>query len=213
MSIVRILPLLAVLQPALAQLPPQETEPFERDRMVFESAHGMRFVIGLSSLSVPSLEPGSSVFTSDYWSRAYEQRVQLETRFGIHLADAALRPYAMQQVPIPGHPQFRFVQEMQWPSARPLTGMQFERRDLLLQGDRLSIKAVSDIQTFCREVDLLRSLSDVDALALLGWRSHSQLVWQVGEPTREVQWQLTARFDRRATVQTNTVGINLLRRF
>jgi hypothetical protein len=211
----RILLLLALSQPALAQLPPQETEStFERDRMVFESAHGMRFVVGLSSLSVPSLEAGSSVFTSDYWSRSYEQRVQLQTRFGVHLSDAALlHPYAMQQMPVPGHPEFRFVQEIHWPSARPLTGVQFERRDLLFQGDRLSIRAVSDLQTVCREADLLRSASELDALALLGWRSHSQLVWQLGEPTHEVQWQLTARFDRKATVQTNTVGFNLLRRF
>src|SRR5882757_679146 len=214
MSIGRILLLFALLQPALAQPPPPATEPFSDgpDLLVLDRAHGMRFGLSVSSLSIPPVESRSSVFTSDYWSRAYEQRTQLESRFGIHPAGGlALRPYAMQQVP--GHPQFGFVQELQWPGAKPLAGLQFERKDLLFQGDRLSIRATSDVQTLLREAGLVRSSTELDALSLLGWRSHSQLVWQVGEPTREFQWQLTARFDRRAYAQTSTVGLNALRRF
>jgi hypothetical protein len=214
MSIARILLLSALFQPALAQPPLPVTDPFSQgsDLRVVDTAHAMRFALGISFLSIPQAELRSSVFTSDYWLRAYEQRAQLEARFGIHTSDAlALRPYATQQVP--GHPQFGFVQELPWPGAKPLAGLQFERKDLLFQGDRLSIRATSDVQVLLREAGLLKSSAEIDALSLLGWRSHSQLVWQLGEPTREVQWQFTARFDRRAYSQTNTVGLSALRRF
>src|SRR5271169_3751739 len=130
MGIGRILLLIALLQPALGQAAPPAAGPFSDgpDLLALDTARGMRFAVGISSLSMPPVESRSSVFTFDYWSRAYEQRAWLESRFGIHPAEGlTLRPYAMQQVP--GHPQFGFVQELQWPGARPLTGLQFERQD------------------------------------------------------------------------------------
>jgi len=50
-------------------------------------------------------------------------------------------------------------------------------------------------------------------LSLLGWRSHSRLVWQLGEPKHELQWQFSAGFDRRATTQGSRVDLQVLRRF
>ncbi|TMH76405.1 MAG: hypothetical protein E6H52_06590 [Betaproteobacteria bacterium] len=156
----------------------------------------------------------SSVFTSDYWSRVYDERAQLASRYGIHLAEPAMfRPYLVQQMPVPGHAHFNFVQELRWPGAMPLTGLQFERKNLLFRGDRLTIRATSDLQTVFRGAGLAGSETEVGVLSLLGWRSHSRLVWQLGEPTHELQWQFSAGMDRRAASQSSTVDLQVLRRF
>jgi hypothetical protein len=205
MSIGRILVLLALVAPAAyAQLPATA------DPRV--AVLGVPFSMRLE-LGSPLIGSRSSVFTSDYWSRAYADRAELENRFGIHLADVGLRPYLVQQTPVPGHPHFNFVQELRWPGGSPLTGLQFERRDLLFRGDRLSIRATSDLQTLLRGIGLAGSETEVDMLSLLGWRSHSRLVWELGEPTRELRWQFSAGFDRRAYVQSSSVDLQVLRRF
>jgi hypothetical protein len=210
MTIGRILLLWALAAAAQAQQP--QGRPFigDPDLLLRELSYTMR--LELESLPAPSRAGSSSVFTSDYWSRAYDERAQLETRFGIHLAER-FRPYVVQQVPVPGHPHFNFVQELRWPGGQPLTGLQFERKNLLLQGDRLSIRATSDLQTLFRGVGLSGSETEVELLSLLGWRSHSRLVWQLGEPTRELQWQVSAGMDRRAYSQSSSVDVQLLRRF
>jgi hypothetical protein len=216
MRIARVLLLLALTQPALARPPAQETEPLSDgpDILVLNTAYGMRFALGLASLPVPPAESASSIFTSVYWSRAYEQRALLDARYGIHAAGGlTLESSSMRRAQGAGSRQFGFVGELRWPSAKPLAGLQFERRDLLLQGDQLSIRATSDVQALFREAGLIKSMAEIDALSLLGWRSHSQLVWQIGEPSRQIQWQFSARYDRRAYVQTDTVALNVLRRF
>lgn len=215
MSIGRTLLLFALIPPALAQAPPEgQRLSADSDRMAIDMPNGMRIDLGFSSFSSASLAAHSSVFTSLYWSRAYEERSELETRFGIHPgAGLTLQPYALQQVPVPGHPQFGFVQELRFPVSQSMTGLQFERKDLLFHGDRLSLRSSSDLQALGREFGLFRSGTELDALALLGWRSHSQLVWQLGEPTHEIRWQLSARLDRRAAAQTSTVGFEAMRRF
>jgi hypothetical protein len=207
--------LIMLVQPAVARSPLQDAEPYSDgpDLTLSSPADGMRIAARLSSLSTPSLQ---SVFTTLYWSRAYEERAQLATRFGVHLtygliSDASSLPQGPGLVPDRG--SWGFAQELRWTSARPTTGLMFERQNLLMQGDRLSIRSNSDIQTLLRGAGVFNASAENDVLSLLGWRSRSQLVWQVGEPTREIQWQLTARFDRRAYAQTNTVGLNVLRRF
>jgi hypothetical protein len=212
MSIARVLLLLVLGQPALAQQAPQQTALLADgpDLAVAEAPYGMRFALGVSS---QSLESRQSIFTSVYWSRAYEQRAQLEARFGLHLTHGfALDPYSLQLEPAAWHPPLGFMSDARW-SAKPRAGFLFERENLLLQGDQLSIRANSDIQTLCREIGLFKSSEEVDALSLLGWRSHSQLLWQIGQPTREIQWQFIARFDRKAYTQTNTMAVSVLRRF
>src|SRR4029077_1081956 len=180
----------------------------DRSAMVFGVPFSMRLELGS-----PLLGSRSSVFTSDYWSRAYTERAELENRFGIHLVDSALRPYLVQQTPVPGHPHFNFVQELRWTGGSPLTGFQFERKSLLFQGDRLSIRATSDLQTLIRGAGLAGSETEVGMLSLLGWRSHSRRVWERGEPTRELRWQLSAGFDRRAYTQSSSLDLQVLRRF
>jgi hypothetical protein len=209
----RILFLLVIIPAAHAQLP--EVRPSSADSdVLLNLPYTMRLELGLAPLSVSPVRGPSQVFTDDYWSRAYEERAQLQSRFGIRLADASsLRPYLVQQTPVPGHPNFGFVQELRWPGSSPLTGLQFERRDFLLSGDRLSIRATSDIQTLMRGTGLSGSETEVELLSLLGWRSHSRLVWQLGEPTHELRWQLSAGMDRRAATQSSTVDLEVMRRF
>ena len=86
-------------------------------------------------------------------------------------------------------------------------------RLVLTRRGRLLASEVTDVQALLRGAGVFSASAENDVLSLLGWRSRSQLLWQVGEPTREIQWQLTARFDRRAYAQTNTVSVGLLRRF
>jgi len=104
------------------------------------------------------------------------------------------------------------VQELRF-GGQALTGLQFERKNLLFHGDRLSIRATSDLQTLFRGAGLSGSETQIDVLSLLGWRSHSRLVWQLGEPEHELQWQFIAGFDRRATTQSCRADLQVLRRF
>jgi hypothetical protein len=207
MSTVRVLLLFALIPPALAQTPPAGRTLFgDSYQTTLEMPSGARFDLGFS-------EHPAGV-TPVYWSRSFEEASQLEARFGVHPGQALVfQPTAVEQVPLPGHPQFRFVQELRWPAAQSLTGLQFERKDLLFHGDRVSIRATSDFQAVAQKLGLLKSGPELDALALLGWRSHSQFTWQLGEPTHEIQWQLSARLERRAYAQTGTVGFEALRRF
>jgi len=225
MSVGRILLMLALAPAAHAQLsqerltlPQEHVGAADPDALLTGLPFSMRLELNRSLSSEPALSPaaispaGSPVFTSDYWSRSYADRAEWQVRFGIHPA-GQLVPSLVQSTPIPGHPQFNFVQEMRWPSGKPLTGLQFERRDLLFTGDRLNIRATSDLQTLFRGVGVAGSEAEVDMLSLLGWHSHSRMVWQLGEPTRELQWQFSAGFDRKAYSQSSTVDFQVLRRF
>jgi hypothetical protein len=208
-AVIRIVIPLALAPAVHAQLPPAE-RPLTADpsAMVLGVPFSMRLELGS-----PLLGSRSSVLTTDYWSRAYTERAEQENRFGIHLVEPAMRPYLVQQTPVPGHPHFNFVQELRWPGGSPLTGLQFERKDLLFQGDRLSIRATSDLQTLIRGVGLAGSETEVGMLSMLGWRSHSRLVWELGEPTRQLHWQFSAGLDRRAYVESSSVDLQVLRRF
>jgi hypothetical protein len=214
MSVGRVLLALAVL-PAAAQAQLFQARSLAGDVGVsLTLPHSMHIEMGLTPTSASLAAPASSVFTADFWMRAYEEREQLESRYDIHLgARPTLQPYLAQQTPVLGHPQLNLVQELRWPGGKPLTGLQFERKDLLFRGDRLSIRATSDLQTLFRGVGLSGSETEVDVMSLLGWRSHSRLVWELGEPTRELHWQFSAGLDRRATTQSSSVDLQLLRRF
>jgi hypothetical protein len=208
MSVGRILCLLALVPAAHAQ-----SVSADPDVQLLGLPYSMRVELGLTPLGGSLAGAPSSVLTADYWVRAYAERAQLENHFGVHLAlGALLQPTLVQQTPVPGHPHFNFVQEWRWPGG-PLTGLQFERKDLLFHGDRLSIRATSDVQTLFRGVGLSGSETAVDMLSLLGWRSRSRLVWQLGEPKRELQWQFSAGVDRRAAVGSSSVNLQVLRHF
>jgi len=213
--------LLAALQPALAW--PPSDDPAARinaadatdagGAAALDVGHGLRLSMQTTSLSATPLNDRSTVFTSLYWSRAYEERAQLRERFGVRWAyGVSFDPYDAGPGTYAAHSPLGYAENMRW-SAKPMAGLQYERQDLLFHGDRFSLRANSDMQTLFREVGVFRSSEEVDALSLLGWRSHSSLTWQLGEPTREIQWQLSARFDRRAYAQTNTANFSLLRRF
>jgi hypothetical protein len=214
MSVRRILVLLALVAPAAyAQLPQGRPSSADPEPLLLGLPFSIKLEMGLSPAMGLSATAPSAVFTPDYWSRAYAERAQLENRFGIHLSDwAAFRPAVVQQMPVLGR-HFNFVQEWRWPGGNPLTGLQFERKDVLFRGDRLSIRATSDIQALIRGMGLSGSETEVGVLSMLGWRSHSHMIWQLGEPTRELQWQFSAGFDRRAKVESSSVQLQLLRRF
>jgi hypothetical protein len=214
MRLGRILLLLALVPAAHAQLRQERPLAADPDVLLVGLPLTMRLELGLTPLGGLMAGVPSSVFTADYWSRAYAEKAQLENRYGVHLAmGALLQPTLVQKTPVPGHPQFNFVQELRWPGGKALTGLQFERKNLLFYGDRLSIRATSDLQTLFRGAGLSGSETEVDVLSLLGWRSHSRMVWQLGEPKHELQWQFSAGFDRRATTQSSSVDLQVLRRF
>jgi hypothetical protein len=213
MSIGRILLLWAMVAAARAQPPVDQLVSTDPD-LLLNLPYAMRLELGLSSWSGPSPGTASAVFTSVYRLRTLDERTQWGTRFGVHLVDqATLRPSVTHQTPIPGNPQFNFAQELWWPDGRPLTGLQFQRRNFLFEGDQLSIRSTSDVQALARGVGLLGSGAAVDLLSLMGWRSHSRLVWELGEPTRELQWRFSARMDRRGTIQSSAVDLQVMRRF
>jgi len=196
---------------------PTEQEQLARtDTPALEAAdlcigHGLRLSLEPVTLSNLPGASAPSVFTSMYWSRAHEEKAALAERFGLHWAyGLSVDPVGASQYA--GRSPLGYPENAHW-TAKPMAGLQFERRDLLLSGDRFTIRATSDVQTLMRETGMFRSSEEVDMLSLLGWRSHSSLVWQMGEPTREVQWQFSARLDRRAYSQSNSANFNLLRRF
>jgi hypothetical protein len=213
MSVGRILLLLALAPAAYAQLPHAQPLSGNADVLLLGLPNSVRLEMSPTPLGASLTGTPSSVFTADYWARADAERALLEKHFGVHLAlGALLQPMLVQRTPVPGHPQFNFVQEWRWPGGA-LTGLQFERKNFLLQGDRLSIRATSDVQTLFRGVGLSGSETAVDMLSLLGWRSHSRLVWQLGEPKRELQWQFSAGIDRRAAAESSSVNLQVLRHF
>ena len=175
MRLGRILLLLALVPAAHAQLRQERTFAADPDVLLVGLPFTMRVELGLTPLGGLMAGTPSSVFTADYWSRADAERAQLERRYGVHLAmGALLQPTLVQKTPVPGHPQFNFVQELRF-GRQALTGLQFERKNLLFHGDRLSIRATSDVQTLFRGAGLSGSETEVDVLSLLGWRSHSRL--------------------------------------
>jgi hypothetical protein len=215
-SIGRILLLLALIPAAHAQLPRDRSSSADPDMLLVGLPFSTRIELGLTPLGgmLAGAPSSSAVFTSDYWSRADAERAQLENRFGVHLAmGALLQPTVVQKMAVPGHPQFNFVQELRWPGGQSLTGFQFERKNLLFYGDRLSVRATSDLQTLFRGTGLSGSETEVGLMSLLGWRSHSRLLWELGEPKHELQWQFSAGFDRRAAVQSSSVDLRVVRRF
>jgi hypothetical protein len=213
MSLGRILLLLTLVPAAAHAQLPRERPSADPDVLLAGLPFTMRVELGPTPLGGLMAGTPSSVFTADYWSREDAERAQLESRYGVHLARGALLPPTLvQKTPVPGHPQFNFVQELRF-GGQALTGLQFERKNLLFHGDRLSIRATSDLQTLFRGAGLSGSETQIDVLSLLGWRSHSRLVWQLGEPEHELQWQFIAGFDRRATTQSCRADLQVLRRF
>ena len=69
------------------------------------------------------------------------------------------------------------------------------------------------MQALFRGVGLSASETELDLMSLLGWRSHSKVVWELGEPQHEFQWQFTANLDRRAAFQSSTFDLRVSRRF
>lgn len=172
-------------------------------RLGYESSHFGRLG-GLSQ---------SSVFTSMYWSRAQEQKAELAERFGLHWAyGLAVDPVGFGPSPYASRSPLGYPESTHW-SAKAVAGLQFERRGLLFAGDRFSLRSTSDIQTLVREAGMIRTPEEIDLLSLLGWRSRASMVWELGDPNREIQWQLSARMDRRAYSQASTANFSLLRRF
>jgi hypothetical protein len=212
MSLGRILLLLTLVPAAAHAQLPRGRPSADPDVLLAGLPFTMWVELGLTPLGGLKAGTPSSVFTADYWSRADTERAQLESRYGVHLALGALAPPALvQKTLVPRLPQLNLVQELRF-DRQALTGLQFERKNLLCYGDRLSIRATSDLQTLLRGAGLSGSQTAVDVLSLLGWRSHSRLVWQLGEPKHELQWQISASFDRRATTQNGRVDLQVVRR-
>jgi len=189
--------LCAMVAAAQAQSPVERPVSADPD-LLLNLPYSMRLELGLSSRSGGSAGTGSAVLTSNYRLRMLEERAQQQARYGVNLVDhATSRSYLL----------------LRFPGGRPLAGLQYERKNFLFEGDRLSIRSTSDIQTLARGLGLSGTEAEGDVLSLLGWRSHSRLAWELGNPTRELQWRFSASIDRRAAVQKSAVGLQMLRRF
>jgi hypothetical protein len=212
-SVVRILLLCAMVASARAQPPVEATSSFRPD-LLLDLPYSAQLELDLSSMPGWPAGPPSAVLTSDYRLRMLEERWRLRSRYGVIPSDQApLRSSLLHQTQIANHPRLNFVQELHFPGGRPLAGLQFERRDFLLKGDRLGIRSISDLQAIARGAGMFGTQAQSDMLSLLGWRSHSQLEWQLGEPTHELQWRFSAGVDRRATSQKSAINLQLVRRF
>jgi hypothetical protein len=212
-AIRRILVLWALAAAAHAQSADPSSVAAEADRPQ-NSGFSVRFEPDLASRAVVAPGMDSDVYTSAFRLRTLDERAQWQYRFGLHAADPGiLQPTLMHQTPIPGSSRFNFVQELRWPGGLPLTGLQYERKNFLVAGDHLSIRSTSDVQALARGIGLLGSGAGTDLMSLMGWRSHSRLEWQLGEPTRELQWRFSARLDRRSASQSSAVQLQVLRRF
>jgi hypothetical protein len=176
-------------------------------------SHGVRLAYEPVSLNrLPGLSQ-SAVFTSMYWSRAQQRKAELAEHFGLHWAyGLAVDPVGFEPGQYASRSPLGYPEGAHW-SAKPVAGLQFERRDLLFAGDHFSLRSTSDIQTLIREAGMVRSPEEIDMLSLIGWHARSSLVWELGDPNREIQWQFTARLDRRAYSQASTANFSLLRRF
>lgn len=212
MRLAGILLLWTIVPAAHGQPPLGEPLSPDPDVSLLGPPYSLHLEPGSSTLASSPAGARSPVLTPDYWSRTYDERIELQTRFGINLIDGSWRPTLVQQSPVPGHPHLNFVQEFRWQGA-PATGLQFERRNLLLDGDRLTLRATSDLQTLFRGAGFSGSDTELEILSLLGWRSHSRLVWQLGEPAHEWQWQFSAGMDRHAGAESSTLDFRVLRRF
>ncbi len=211
-SAVKVLFLSALVAIARAQSPVEPTPSFHPD-VLLNLPYSARLELDLRSLPGWSARMASAVLTSDYRLRMLEERAQLQNRYGVSATDPETLGSSLVHQTATGHPQLNFIQELRFPGGRPLAGLQFERKDVLFKGDHLGVRSTSDIQALARGVGLSATQSQADVLSLLGWRSHSRLEWQLGDPTRELQWRLSAGVDRRATTQKSGVNLQLLRRF
>ena len=209
----RILVLWALASAAHAQSIDVPLAAAEREQPQ-SAGFSIRFEPDLASRAgfMPGLD--SDVYTSAFRLRTLDERAQRQFRFGLNAVDpGTLLPTLVHQTPIPGSARFNFVQELRWSGGLPLTGLQYERRNFLFAGDRVSIRSTSDVQALARGVGLVGSGAGTDLMSLIGWRSHTQLEWQLGEPTRELQWRFSARMDRRSANQRSAVDLQVLRRF
>ena len=189
--------LCAVLAAARAQSPVERPVSADPD-LLLNLPYSMRLELGPSSKPGRSAGTGSAVLTSNHRLRMLEERTQQQTRYGVNLVDPATsRSHLL----------------LQFPGGRPLAGLQYERKNFLFEGGQLSIRSTSDIQTLARGLGLSGTQVEGDALSLLGWHSHSRLAWELGDPTRELQWRFSASIDRRAAVQKSAVSLQMLRRF
>lgn len=177
-------------------------------------SYSKQLAVGLLPIAGREAETTSSVLTLGYRFRMLEEGTQQQIRYGVHATDQATwRPYLQQQEAVSDHLQLNLFQKFPLPGRRPQAGLQFERKDVLFEGDQLSIRSISDAQMFARAVGLFETDADGAVLSLLGWRSHMRVGWQLGDPARELQWSFSIGLDRRATVQKGAVGFQLQRRF
>jgi hypothetical protein len=199
------------LAAARAQSPVGRTSSIHPDPFV-NAPSSIQLELELISLPVWSADVASVVLTSDYRLRMLEERDRLQRRYGVEPVDqAALRSSVMSRPPI-SQPQLNFVQELRLPDQRPLAGLQFETKDFLFKGDQLGVRSISDVEALARAMGL-SGTAQGEILSMLGWRSHSRLQWQLGDPARELQWRFSAGVDRRASSQKSFVDFQLLRHF
>jgi len=168
----------------------------------------------LSSDSDRMLVASSEVLTAEYRSRMLNQADWLHSRYGLLTADQTV-PRVSLHYPsrFPGGPGPEFAQELRLVPGRPLVGLRLEQHNVLMAGDELTLRSGSDVQILAHLTDASLSETESNWLSVLGWRSRSELHWKAGDPTRQLQWQVNAAFDRRAANQHGDIEFRALRHF
>jgi len=208
--------LLLSLGPVMAQeTDPEHAAPPTACRRIADDSTGARPTAACTEASMTPLgELRSPVLAPAYWDRLGIEQWQIQTRFNVHpVGGLALGRVAAAQALAsnPGSGSRLLIAENA--GVERYGGLRWAEENFLLRGDRISVSAASEVQLLAREMDVLQSLQQAELLSLLGWRSRLQLNWQLGEPQRQIQWQLVSRLDRRSGEANETIRLQALRRF
>ncbi|HUN93058.1 MAG TPA: hypothetical protein VMU33_13445 [Burkholderiaceae bacterium] len=160
----------------------------------------------------------SSVLMPRYYDRVRAEQREIQARFGLHAVHGVAFESSISMDQAQGDAASAgtvrrepFVMR-QSPTER-LAGLRYDRDDVFVPGDRISIRAASDMQLLAKAAGLAQAPESTEALALLGLRSRVQFTWQVGDAGRALHWEAGARIDRRKDEVTSVVTLRMLRRF
>jgi hypothetical protein len=204
----------AAAQPPAADAPASTTHPICRPTLS-GSPRGADFSVCLDSWTPGPEELKSSVFADSYWERVRIERSEFQMRLGLHsVRGLAFESFVVHDETVPP-PQARpgLVVAPRLSAPERFAGLRWERDNLLFDGDRVTLRAASEMQLLARAAGLLQSPEQAEALSLLGFRSRLQLDWQLGEAERRIHWHLTARVDRRREDASSSLTLRATRRF
>jgi hypothetical protein len=156
----------------------------------------------------------SAVFAPPYWQRLRTEQQAYLMRFGLQpVGGSTIGSFEADEAVVlnPGARASR--RRSRDKGLQQIAGLRWEQESFFLPGDRIDVHAVSEAQLLASQMGLNRSPEQAEMLALLGWRSRLQVHWQLGEPERQIQWQIVSRLDRRRDEANEMIQLQATRRF